>query len=56
VVTSPELSAEPISDSSLENEVPLELLDDVLPVDELSVEVLLADVLSVESSRLVSES
>ena len=48
VVTLPELSAEPISESRLENDV---LLD-----DELSVEVLLVDVLLVEFSRLVSES
>lgn len=45
VVTSPELRAEPISESRLENEVLLE------PPD-----VLLVDVLPVESSRLVSES
>lgn len=56
MVTSPELSAEPISESSLVNEVLLELLDDALPVDELSFEVLSVEVLSVELSRLVSES
>ena len=50
VVTLPELSAEPISESNSENEELPELLDALL-VDEPSAEVLL-----VESSRLVSES
>jgi hypothetical protein len=45
VVTLPELSAEPISESSSENELLPEVLD-----------VLLADELSVEFIRLVSES
>jgi hypothetical protein len=48
-VTSPELSAEPISESSFVNDVLLEL-SVVLSV------VLLVDVLSVEFNRLVSES
>jgi hypothetical protein len=50
----PELSADPISASSLEKDVVLELLD-VLLEDVLSVEELLV-VLSVEFSKLVSES
>ena len=50
LVMLPELSAEPIADSRLENDVLLVLLD-VLLVEELSVEEL-----SVELSRLVSES
>jgi hypothetical protein len=50
-LTSPELSADPICESKLENDVPLEVS---LPV--LEVLVLLLDVLPVVSSRLVSES
>ena len=45
LLTLPELSADPISESRLEKEVLLELL-----------EALLVEVLSVEFSRLVSES
>jgi hypothetical protein len=50
LLISPELSAEPISESSLENDVLLELVDVSL------VDVLLVVLLSVEFSRLVSES
>jgi hypothetical protein len=50
-VTSPELSADPISESRLVNELLLE------SVEVLLVEVLLVElVLSLELSRLVSES
>jgi hypothetical protein len=54
VLTSPELSADPISESSLVNEETLELLD-VLLVEEL-LDVLPVEELSVELSKLVSES
>ena len=61
VVTLPELSAEPISDSSLVNELELEVLDVALvESEELLVVVLLVDEPLLESlleeSRLVSES
>ena len=48
LLTSPELSADPISESRVENEV--------LLVDVLLVDVLLVVLLPVEFSRLVSES
>ena len=51
LLTSPELRADPISESRLENDVVLLELLEVLLVD-----VLLDVVLSVEFSRLVSES
>ena len=59
LLTLPELSADPISASSLENDVVLELLElllEVLLLDVLLVDVLLVVLLSVEFSRLVSES
>lgn len=53
VVTSPELSADPICESKLENDVVLELLEVLLVV---LLVVLLDEELSVELSRLVRES
>ena len=47
---SPELSADPISESKAENDVSLELSDAVLP------EALLVEELPSESNKLVSES
>jgi hypothetical protein len=58
VLTLPELSAEPISESSLVNELAVELLDVVL-VESLLVELLVVSLLVDElllDSRLVSES
>jgi hypothetical protein len=66
VVTLPEFSADPISESRVEKEDVLELLEvlpelfevlsvEVLSVEVLSVEVLSDEVLLVEFSRLVSE-
>ncbi len=50
-LTWPELSADPICESKLENDVLLELLEELLEL----VDALLEEELSVELSRLVSE-
>jgi hypothetical protein len=50
-LTLPELSADPICESKLENDVLLELLEELLEL----VDALLEEELSVELSRLVSE-
>jgi hypothetical protein len=52
VLTLPELSADPICESKLENDVLLEVLEELFKL----LDVLLDEELSVELSRLVSES